>query len=388
MQDFLRCHGIIIGGKFKRKRYKRIPDGSLRGLPELHGMIWELAMKLSVIVPVYNMAADGKLNDCLDSLINQTISDFEIIAVDDCSTDSSREIIQEYEKRYSNKFRAIYSPVNKRQGGAKNLGLAIAQGEWIGFIDADDWVTTDFYERLLGLADKTNADIVGCDYHLTNKHSMDIGKIVAVNKPEQTGLLDKAKYRSLIIDGGSLVVKIYRREIIFDYPNRFPENIFYEDNAIGNSWLLRAKRFEYLPEPLYYYYQHDTSTVHTITEARCRDRMTAARIMVGEAKEFGFYDEYLPEIEYKFTIIFYLNTLFSYLRGVKKAKYRFVKEIGREMIGYFPGFMENQYFIERQDAEVKRMVKMHIRSPLLFMAYFKLLWFYRDLRGKSESGAG
>jgi CDP-glycerol glycerophosphotransferase len=345
-------------------------------------------MKLSVIVPVYNMAADGKLNACFDSLINQTISDYEIIAVDDCSADSSPEIMREYEARFSGKFKAVYSPVNKRQGGAKNLGLAVAQGEWIGFVDSDDWVAADYYERLLAIADETGADIVGCDYHLTNKHSMEIGKIIAVNKPEQTGVLDKAKYRSLIIDGGSLVVKIYRREIIYDYPNRFPENIFYEDNAIGNSWLLRAKRFEYLPEPLYYYYQHDASTVHTITQARCRDRMTAARIMVREAKEFGFYDEYRPEIEYKFTVIFYLNTLFSYLRGVKKARYRFVKEIGREMTGYFPGFMENQYFIERQDAEVKRMVKMHIRSPLLFMAYFKLLWFYRDLWGKSENGNG
>ena len=73
------------------------------------------------------------------------------------------------------------------------------------------------------------------------------------------------------------MVKIYRRHIILDYPNRFPEGIFYEDNAIGNSWMLRAKHFEYLQEPLYYYYQHEASTVHTITKKRCEDRMEAAR---------------------------------------------------------------------------------------------------------------
>ncbi|MCL2254798.1 MAG: glycosyltransferase [Lachnospiraceae bacterium] len=339
-------------------------------------------MKLSIIVPVYNMAAGGKLEYCLNSLIAQTIDDFEIIAVDDCSTDTSREIIKDYEKRYPENLKAIFSPVNKRQGGAKNLGLSIAQGKWIGFIDADDWITPDFYARLIKKAEETGADIVGCDYSLTNKHSMEVGKIVAANKPEQTGKLNKDKYRSLILDGGSLVVKVYRREIILDYPNRFPENIFYEDNAIGNSWLMRAKHFEYLSEPLYYYYQHDASTVHTITESRCLDRMEASRIMIKEAKEFNFYDDYLPELEYKFTLLFYINTIFSYLRGVKFSRYEFVRNIGLEMRQYFPNFRGNEYFIKRHDAEVKKLINMHMRSPLIFIIYFKLLWFYRDLRKK------
>ena len=222
-------------------------------------------MKLSIIVPVYNMAADGKLQFCLNSLVNQTITDYEIIAVDDCSTDNSLEILRSYEKKFPEKVRVIASPVNKKQGGAKNLGLSVAAGEWIGFIDSDDWVTADFYERLLKRAEETGADMVGCDYHLTDEHSMKIGQIVHNNKQSQTGELSKEKYRSLILDSGSLVVKIYRRHIILDYPNRFPENIFYEDNAISNSWMLRAKHFEYIEEPLYYYYQHDImNTFHIL----------------------------------------------------------------------------------------------------------------------------
>ena len=223
-------------------------------------------MKLSVIVPVYNMASEEKLIWCLDSLVNQTISDYEIIAVDDCSTDNSLEILRDYEKRYPGKIHVIASPVNKKQGGAKNLGLDRAKGEWIGFIDSDDWITPDYYEKLLTLAEETGADMAGCDYHLTDEHSMKIGQVVHNNKKSQTGILTKEKYKSLILDSGSLVVKIYKRHIILDFPNRFPENIFYEDNAISNSWMLRAKHFEYLEEPLYYYYQHDTSTVHTITQ--------------------------------------------------------------------------------------------------------------------------
>lgn len=339
-------------------------------------------MKLSVIVPVYNMAAGGKLNYCLNSLVNQTITDYEIIAVDDCSTDNSLEILYSYEKKYPDRFRVIASPVNKKQGGAKNLGLEKARGEWIGFIDSDDWVTPDFYERLLKKAEETGADMVGCDYHLTDEHSMEIGKVVPNNKKSQTGILDRNKYRSLILDGGSLVVKIYKRHIILDYPNRFPEHIFYEDNAIGNSWMLRAKHFEYIEEPLYYYYQHDTSTVHTITKKRCEDRMEAARVMVKEAKEFGFLEEYYPEIESSFTTLFYVNTLFSYMSGIEKKEFKFVKMLGKEMKETFPDFMNNKYYRERVHAEERKLIGIHMKSTLYFMLYYKILWGYRNFRKK------
>ncbi len=342
-------------------------------------------MKLSVIVPVYNMAAAGKLAYCLDSLVNQTISDYEIIAVDDCSTDCSWDILQAYESRYPEKFKAIHSPVNKKQGGAKNIGLAIAQGDWIGFIDSDDWVTADYYEKLLKKAEETGADMVGCDYHLTHEHSMAVGQVVPNNKLSQTGKLDQKKYQSLILDSGSLVVKIYRREIILGFPNRFPEDIFYEDNAISNSWMLRARHFEYIPEPLYYYYQHDTSTVHTITEQRCKDRMEAARIMIKEAKEFGFLEEYRQEIEFSFTVLFYTNTLFSYMTGVKRPKYGFVKALGKEMKESFPAFMNNAYYQERIHEEEKKLAAMQMKSTLYFMVYYKLLWTYRNVRKKLKA---
>lgn len=342
-------------------------------------------MKLSVIVPVYNMAAGDKLTWCLNSLVNQTISDYEIIAVDDCSTDNSLEILRDYEKKYSDKFHVIPSPVNKKQGGAKNLGLEKATGEWIGFIDSDDWVVPDFYEKLISRGEEAGADMVGCDYHLTCEHSMEIGQVVHNNKQSQAGILTKEKYGSLILDSGSLVVKIYRRHIIYDFPNRFPENIFYEDNAISNSWMLRAKHFVYLEEPLYYYYQHDTSTVHTITKKRCEDRMEAARIMVREAKEFGFLDEYYPEIESSFTTLFYVNTLFSYMAGVKKKEYGFIKAMGREMKETFPDFMENPYYQERVHQEERKLIKMQIKSTLYFMIYYKVLWLYRNFRKKLKS---
>ena len=327
-------------------------------------------MKLSIIVPVFNMAAEGKLEYCLDSLVNQTVEDYEIIAVDDCSTDRSFEILKDYEARFPEKFRAVHSEVNRHQGGAKNIGMKMAAGDWIGFIDSDDWITPDMYEKLIQRAESTGADLVGCDYCLTEEHSMKVGQIVPNNKKSQSGVLDKEKRASLILDGGSLVVKIFRRSMIIEHGLWFPEDIYYEDNALGNSYLVLAKHFEYMEEPMYYYYQHDNSTVHTISPKRCEDRMEAGRLMLEEAKRHHFYEEFLPELEYSFTLLFYINTLFTYMAGVDKTRYRFVKAMGEEMKRTFPGFEQNPYYQERT----------HEESTLFFMMYYKLLWAYRRWR--------
>jgi glycosyltransferase EpsH len=347
-------------------------------------------MKLSIIVPVYNMAGDGKLDFCLKSLINQTISDYEIIAVDDCSTDNSFEILKTYQNSYPDKFIAIHSKVNHHQGGAKNIGLARAKGEWLGFIDADDWIVPDYYERLLKKAEETGADMVGCDYCFTDEHSFTVGQIVHNNNFSQTGVMDKERYKNLLIETGSLVVKVYKRELIVgDYKpgtleklDIFPEDIFYEDNAVSNTWMLRSKHFEYIQEPLYFYYQHQSSTVHSISKKNLEDRMAAGRLIVKEAKENGYLDEYKSEIEFQYSVLFYVNTLFSAMPKSSRLKgcYSFTKALAKEMKETFPDFQNNRYYIEKIHPEEKKLISYQMKSQLLFYLYYRLLWFYRDLR--------
>lgn len=340
-------------------------------------------MKLSIIVPVYNMASENKLTWCLDSLINQTISDYEIVAVDDCSTDESMDILKDYERRYPDKFRAIHSEVNHHQGGAKNIGIKSATGDWIGFIDADDWIVPDFYERMIGKAEETGADIVGCDYSLVHEHTYTVGdEIVANSSFEQVGELNHKSKASLILDGGSLCVKIFKRKTIIENQLWFPEDIFYEDNAMSSSFMLSANRFEYINEPLYYYYQHGDSTVHTFSEARCNDRLVAGRIIVSEAKRLNILDEFHDEVEYQFTSLFYINTLFTYMPCVKPIKISYVKAMTKEMLCTFPNFRENRYYIERVNAEEKKFINMACKSSIMFVVYYKLLWGYRNFRKK------
>lgn len=354
--------------------------------------------KLSIIVPVYNMAADGKLDYCLKSLVNQELSfgEYEIIAVDDCSTDESYEILKDYMARYPEKFIAIKSEVNHHQGGAKNIGLARAQGEWLGFIDADDFIVPDYYEKLIGKAIETGADMVGCDYTMVTDHSFNVGKTVHNNNYSQTGVMDTERYRNLLIETGSLVVKVYKRELIVgDYVpgtkeklDIFPEDIFYEDNAVSNTWMLRSKHFEYIQEPLYFYYQHDASTVHSISMKNLEDRMTAGREIVAQAKDNGYFDEYKPEIEFQYTVLFYINTLFSAMpkrSGIRNA-YGFSKKLAKEMKETFPDFQSNKYYQEKIHPEEKKLISYQMKSHLFFYLYYRLLWLYRDLRsGKKDA---
>lgn len=338
-------------------------------------------MKLSIIVPVYNMVAGEKLEFCLNSLINQTISDYEIIAVNDASTDDSLIVLNWYKNHYPEKFKVIDLPENRKQGGAKNAGLEIAMGEFIGFVDSDDWIKPNMYEKLIKKALESNADVVGCDYCITYEQSYEMGEHVSNSKDNQVGVLDDEKRKSLILDPGSLVTKIYKREIFEREPQlRFPEHIFYEDNAIVTRLFSRVKHFEYIKESLYYYFQHNASTVHIITEERCKNRMESMRVMLNMAKEDGSKERYPDEVEFRFFNLFYQNTLFSYMPGVKRTKVSFVRKLSKEIKKEFPDFQKNPYYIERVHPEEKKFIALAQRSTLVFMIYYKFVYFVRRVK--------
>lgn len=339
-------------------------------------------MKLSIIVPVYNMVAGGKLEYCLDSLLGQSIQDYEIIAVDDASTDESWQMLERYHRQYPDKLVIHSLPENVRQGGAKNKGISLSKGEFLGFVDSDDWVTPDCYEKLLKKAEETGADVVGCDFAYVYEHTMEPAKWVPCNLPEQVGELEHDKMASMLLNPGGLVSKIYKRELFFCAPFAFPERMFYEDNATGIELLRRAKHFEYVQEPMYFYYQHAASTVHEINMNKLNDRLEAMRIMYRYAKEGGYLEEFYPELEYKFVNLFYQNTLFSHMQCSKRTNFKFVRNMGREMKEYFPDFQSNTYYVERVHPEEKKMMKLQQRSTLLFVMYYRALWLYRRMRKK------
>lgn len=337
-------------------------------------------MKLSIIVPVYNMAVDGKLDFCLQSLLKQSIDNYEVIAVDDKSTDHSLKILERWKAEYKDKLVILQSPENRKQGGAKNLGLSVAKGEFVGFVDSDDWIAPTMYEKLLNKAEETKADCVGCDYSLVDTHTMKVGTYIKVNQENQVGKVSSQRQKELILNPGSMVVKIYKRTLFIQNSILFPEHMFYEDNAIAGNLLLHVKNFQRVEEPLYYYYQHNLSTVHTISEARCNDRMKAAQMALEGYKKQEFYEKYPVEIEYKFFELYYKNTLFSYMQNSEQVKISYINQIRKGFLEHKIKISKNRYYQELTDKENKRLIWIHLKSNILFYLIYKLLYIYRDIR--------
>ena len=339
-------------------------------------------LDLSVIVPVYNMAKDGNLDYCINSLVNQTLQNMEIIAVDDASTDDSLNILREFEKKYPGRVKAVASPENRRQGGARNLGLREAQGRYIGFMDADDWVVEDLYERMVEHAKSTGADVVGTDMCRVYEHTMIPTEREACNLLSQVGVLDHEKRKEYLLHAGPISTKIYEREIFFDKEFRFPEHMSYEDNAVFVEIGMRIKHFEHIPEPNVFYYQHGDSTTHTFDMKKCQDRMEAMRIMLKYSKENGALEEFHDVIEFHFSNLFYRNTLFAYMQSDLKKDMKFVRKLGEEMVATFPDFRQNSYYNKTVNDYEQKLINLHLKSTLAFMIIFKLKMISRKLKSK------
>lgn len=337
-------------------------------------------MKLSIIVPVHNMVADNKLEYCLNSLLCQTIPDYEIIAIDDASTDDSLAVLKSYEEKYPKVLKVLALEENHRQGGAKNAGLDICKGEYIGFVDSDDWVLPDMFERLIKAAEEKDADMAACNLTCVYEHTMEIAENVPSMDADMNGELTPDKLKRLIFHSGALVCRVFRRHMFMEPKLRFPEHMFYEDNAIGTELLFRAKRIAYINEPMYFYLQNAQSTVHTINEEKCKDRLEAMRMMVRMAKAGNYLEPYYAELEYKFINLFYQNTLFSYMQGKQRKKLSFIRSMGKEMKEYFPEFEKNAYYLQKVNEEERFLMSLQQKSTLLFVCYYKVLWFYRRIR--------
>lgn len=202
-------------------------------------------MKVSIIVPVYNM--EKRINKCLDSLVNQTYKNIEIIIINDGSMDHSLDIIREYQSKDSR-----IKVINQRNMGiseARNNGLAIATGEYICFADSDDYVELDMIEELVNKINMDKSDIVVCDYYMFDDQTR---KVIEVGYNELFG--------GSIYDNPNIIKdidfapwnKIYKKEL-FDGV-KFPVNTKYEDFEAILKVFSKASKITKLNKPLYDYY--------------------------------------------------------------------------------------------------------------------------------------
>ena len=207
-------------------------------------------IKVSIIIPVHN--AEKYLNKCLDSVINQTLQNIEIICINDDSTDNSSKILESYSKK-DNRIKIINTNCHC-SGGARNKGLAIASGEYIGFIDSDDWIDLDYFEKLYNLAQTTGTDIAATssvNIIQNNRllYKKDTGADAAQNPVDS--MVKKAK---VITTTGICWNKIYKTSMLKKYNIQFLEiNNPSEDNYFTICSAIIANKLMFLDNSAYYY---------------------------------------------------------------------------------------------------------------------------------------
>ena len=317
-------------------------------------------VKVSVIVPVYNVEA--YLDRCLNSLVNQTLGEIQIIVVNDGSKDGSYQIVEKYRETNSDKI--VY--VEKKNGGlsdARNAGLPFANGEYIGFVDGDDYVDEAMFEKMYRMARDRNSDMIICDYY------HDYGKKL-IYKNSSVGSISNDIFAQKEVAWN----KIVNREIIKNAGILFPVGLQYEDKEFFYKIILHVNKFDFVREPLYYYVQRSDSIVYTYNE-KTRDVFSILDNVIEYYKKNNLYEKYNAQFEYR-CIISMLSASFFRMVKIKDNKLR--KAILNENWNYltdnFPEWKKN-YILKNKYSKLDVFIKSQNRFTYFLYSLVFPVWY-------------
>ena len=292
-------------------------------------LVKEIEMsKISAIIPVYN--SEQYLVKCLDSVLGQTLKDFEIIIVNDGSPDNSQKIIDEYLERYPDIIKCFYQE-NAGQAAARNNAMQYATGEFLMFIDSDDYIESDTFEKSYNYAKENSFDIV-CFNMLEEK---DGNKTKACyRKFEQTTSIIK-----YVLNESSPCNKIIKREIFANNNLSFTENRIYEDLELIPRLALYTDKIGYMDDYLYIYVIHENSTMR---QKEYNPKLASIYPVVETLKNSLGQQGYQDEVEYLYIEHLMHSAVLRYL-GYKQGKEDIIK-ISKIMKRDYPNWRKNKYF--------------------------------------------
>ena len=238
--------------------------------------------KVSIIVPIYN--SSKYLNKCIDSLLNQTLKDIEIILLNDGSTDKSEDIIKEYQDKRIKYIKKDNTGIGK----TRNMGLDIATGEYIMFIDSDDYIALDCAYKMYNKAEKDKCDIVISDYFEDHDGKIEVIKYPSFN---DSSLKDNPSILNKVNLGPCN--KIYKSSLLKKI--RFEENLKYEDAPFVVRALVNANKIGKIDEALSYYVIHSNSET-TIRDKRIFDILDISKIIIDIVKPYHYLDKELTNL--------------------------------------------------------------------------------------------
>lgn len=289
--------------------------------------------KVSVIIPCYN--ATKWLPQCFLSLVKQTIriEEIELIFVDDASTDEGKTwaLLEEFERAYPDSVVIVHLEVNMRQGGARNVGIQYASGEYLAFVDADDFVAEQWLEQTYNRAVEAQADILQFEY---NYYTERIGATPAGRKVCAEHIyLRSIEERKQFLMAEKITYgcwnKLYRRMMVIDMGVQYAEHLIYEEPLFVYPLLFRANSIVIMDQPYYYYRQNYTGTMrHDMENFQTLMMHAQVQKMVWDfMKKTMFFADYYEEIKLYFLHTYFYETLYF----AKRRRFEFPMEAYREL---------------------------------------------------------
>jgi len=287
--------------------------------------------KISVIVPVYGV--EKYIKKCLDSIVNQTFKDIEIIVVNDGTKDDSIKIIKE---NFNDSRIKIFNKENGGLASARNYGITKSCGEYLFFVDSDDYLDLNCLEEMYNKALEEKVDLVICDYY----KAYEDGKLEAMKMIPH---YEKDNNKASVISMPGAVCKLVKTEIVKENDIKFLEKHYFEDNAIMPFLCALIKSFSYIEKPFYYYLQRNGSILNKrVYDSKWEDIFDSIEYLYSKFAMNDLINEYHAELEYIY-IEYLLHApslkFIEYEEGIKN-----IEKISQIMKEKFPDFQKNKYF--------------------------------------------
>lgn len=291
---------------------------------------------VSIILPVYNV--ERYLPKCLDSLVNQTLKNIEIIIVNDGSPDNSNIIIDEYQKKHS-KLIKVLNQKNQGLSDARNNGLKLATADYVVFIDSDDYVDYNMIEKLYNKIIDDNADVIICGNRVVDEK----GNIISCTYPNNfnySNLTERTIFGNMCAWN-----KIYKKSLICDNKLKFRSKVWYEDIDFSYKILTLSKKTSFLEDNLYNYLLREDSIMNSQKANRNLELILAFDEMINYSKNKHIYKKYYNAIEYLCIYHIYITgiTRIINIKTDKKTKKSIIMKFSNYLKLNFPNYRKNIY---------------------------------------------
>lgn len=290
-----------------------------------------------MIVPVYNVEA--YLEKCISSILVQNFREYEIIIVNDGTQDNSGKIAETFAEKYPEKIVYIQQE-NKGLGSARNTGIRHAKGEYLLFVDSDDYIAPDTLQKVYDRIVKEQADLLLFDFYRVSEQYEMLSRNYGCFREKVEFTFESCP--AILFDNPSVWNKLYHRSLFTDYGIVFPDRVWYEDLRTTAKIYTKAKKIVYFKEPLYYYCQRESSIMHTKDCTKYLQIVEAMEDLLQYFKDQGLYEKYREELEFltAYQVLFFAVVQVNKIDVSSEVQ----KKLKKYVIEKFPDYRKNAYY--------------------------------------------